>query len=65
MLPRNAMSFASGHSTTKSARASNVAGTVTPSALAVFKLMCISYLVGCSIGRLLALALLPCIILLA
>jgi hypothetical protein len=43
------------HSITSSGRASSVDGIVTPSALAVFKLMTRSNLVGCSTGRLPAL----------
>ena len=39
------------YSITSSARASSVAGTVSPSAFAVFRLMTSSNLVGCSIGR--------------
>src|SRR3954464_6302211 len=39
------------HSITSSARASSVAGTSMPSALAVFKLITSSNLVGCSTGR--------------
>src|SRR5215468_6565778 len=39
------------HSITASARASNVGGTATPSALAVLRLITSSNLVGCSIGR--------------
>src|SRR5262245_40311510 len=38
------------HSITSSARASSVGGTVSPSALAVARLMTRSNLVGCSIG---------------
>ena len=40
------------HSITSSARASSDGGTVRPSALAVFRLMTRSNLVGCSTGRL-------------
>src|SRR3974390_3251737 len=43
--------LASPHSITSSARASNDGGTVRPSALAVFRLMTISYLVGACTGR--------------
>src|SRR5205085_12637513 len=46
--------FAAGtqaHSMTASARASSAAGTVSPSAFAVFRLTTSSNLVGCSIGR--------------
>jgi hypothetical protein len=39
------------HSITSSARANNVCGTVMPSALAVFRLMTVSYLVGACTGR--------------
>jgi hypothetical protein len=39
------------HSTTSSARASSIAGTSRPSALAVFRLITSSYLVGCCTGR--------------
>src|SRR5262249_8800415 len=39
------------HSITSSARASKVAGTSRPSALAVFRLITSSNLVGCMIGR--------------
>src|SRR5262245_48550770 len=39
------------HSITSSARASSVAGTSMPSALAVWRLMTNSNLVGCKIGR--------------
>src|SRR5262249_44630311 len=39
------------HSITSSARASSVAGTSRPSALAVLRLISISNLVGCSTGR--------------
>ena len=39
------------HSTTSSARTSNEAGTVSPSAFAVFMLITSSNLVGCSTGR--------------
>src|SRR5262249_28862670 len=39
------------HSITSSARASSVGGISTPSALAVFKLMTSSYLVGVCTGR--------------
>jgi hypothetical protein len=39
------------HSITSSARASRVAGTSRPSALAVLRLMTSSYLVGCNTGR--------------
>jgi hypothetical protein len=39
-----------GYSITLSARATNVAGTVTPIALAVLRLITNSNLVGCSIG---------------
>jgi hypothetical protein len=38
------------HSNTSSARASSVGGTVSPSALAVLRLMVSSNLVGCSMG---------------
>src|SRR5262245_48542898 len=41
---------ATDHSITSSARASNVGGTVMPSALAVVRLMTRSNLVGCSTG---------------
>src|SRR5262249_18222703 len=43
--------LASPHSITSSARASNVGGMSKPSALAVFKLMTSSYLVGAWTGR--------------
>src|SRR5262245_28547708 len=39
------------HSITSSARASSVAGTSRPSALAVLRLRIVSYLVGASTGR--------------
>src|SRR5262249_32706071 len=39
------------YSITSSARASRVGGTSRPSALAVFRLIANSYLVGCSTGR--------------
>src|SRR5215813_691740 len=42
--------LASLHSITLSARASNIGGMVMPSALAVFRLMMRSNLVGCSTG---------------
>jgi hypothetical protein len=41
-----------GYSITSSARVSNVCGTLRPSALAVFRLMTNSYLVGACTGRL-------------
>jgi hypothetical protein len=40
-----------GHSTTSSARASRLSGTARPSALAVFRLITRSYLVGPCSGR--------------
>src|SRR5262245_17799049 len=40
------------HSITSSARASSIGGTVRPSALAVFRLITNSYLVGACTGRL-------------
>src|SRR5262249_7620990 len=43
--------IAAPHSITSSARASNVGGTVRPSALAVLRLMTSSYLVGACTGR--------------
>ena len=43
--------LAAPHSITSSARASSGRGTVRPSALAVFKLMTSSYLVGACTGR--------------
>src|SRR6185436_7008210 len=43
--------FAPFHSTTSSARASSVGGTVRPSALAVLRLITRSYLVGACTGR--------------
>src|ERR1700680_4674343 len=43
---------ASSYSITSSARASNVGGTIRPSALAVLRLIVISNLVGCWTGRL-------------
>ena len=39
------------YSMTSSARASSIAGTSRPSALAVFRLITSSYLVGCCTGR--------------
>lgn len=53
-MPTTAASRSSNsplHSTTSSASASSVGGTVRPSALAAFKFMIISYLVGNSTGR--------------
>src|SRR5262249_30169205 len=41
---------AAAHSITSSARASNVGGTIKPSALAVLRLIVSSYLVGCWTG---------------
>src|SRR5262249_23418883 len=43
--------LAARHSITSSARASSLSGTVNPSALAVFRLMTSSYLVGACTGR--------------
>src|SRR5262249_52958879 len=43
--------LAAPHSTTSSARASRVSGTVRPSALAVLRLITNSYLVGACTGR--------------
>jgi GcrA cell cycle regulator len=48
--PRDAM-FARLHSITSSARASSAGGNVKPSALAVFRLITVSYLVGACTGR--------------
>src|ERR1700730_10287776 len=44
---RSTDEVAAGHSMTSSARASNVGGTSSPSAFAVFRLITSSYLVGC------------------
>src|SRR4029078_11734258 len=43
--------IAPSHSITSAARASRVGGTLTPSALAVLRLMTSSNVVGCSTGR--------------
>ena len=56
--PSSVMNSRRSHSITSSARASSVGGTLMPSALAVFRLMTSSNLVGCThrqVRRLLAL----------
>ena len=49
-VAKNADEFASSHSITSSAAASNVVGISTPSALAVFRLTTVVNFIGCSIG---------------